>query len=72
MFRGSLTFGPTLRSGLPPYGRHHYTALMQEDPYSVPNEHWSMSVDKTTKYGLSARNISYIYVIKPNSWKTVS
>jgi len=28
MARYSL--GPPLRSGLPPYGRHHFTALMQK------------------------------------------
>jgi len=29
MLHGSLSLGPTLRSGLPPYGRHHFAALMQ-------------------------------------------
>jgi len=31
MLHGSLSLGPTLRSGLPPYGRHHFAALMQRD-----------------------------------------
>jgi len=35
MLRGSLSLGPTLRSGLPPYGRHHFTALMRRNQYLV-------------------------------------
>jgi len=29
MLHGSLSLGPTLRFGLPPYGRHHFAALMR-------------------------------------------
>jgi len=30
MLHDSLSLGPTLRSGLPPDGRHHFAALMRE------------------------------------------
>jgi len=36
MFRGSLSLGPTLRFGLPPDGRHHYTALMRVQYLYLP------------------------------------
>jgi len=32
MLHDSLSLGPPLRFGLPPYGRHHFAALMRITP----------------------------------------
>jgi len=42
MLHGSLSLGPTLRSGLPPVGRHHFAALMQKKGYDHMDFIYSM------------------------------
>jgi len=38
-YMARYSLGPPLRSGLPPYGRHHFAALMQRNfTHLRPNE----------------------------------